>query len=48
MATADAKQLRAVSRKDFDDAMQVIRRSVARETLGAYEQWNNEYGSSGA
>lgn len=38
--------MRPVTLKDFEDALQKVRPSVSQNELGRYEDWNNQFGSS--
>ena len=39
-----ASELRDVTLKDLKESLGKVRRSVAGDTLKAYEEWNKEFG----
>lgn len=41
----DKGQLRPITYKDLQKALQTVRASVSPEGLKAYEEWNQMYGS---
>lgn len=40
----DLKEIRAINEKDFLNSLKRIRRSVAPQSIIAYEKWAKEYG----
>ncbi|KAJ3109847.1 hypothetical protein HDU97_000077 [Phlyctochytrium planicorne] len=48
LVSAAAEDLRPIILKDFDLAIGTIRPSVSKSSLKTYEEWNKEYGTTGA
>lgn len=40
----DPTALRAISEQDFVNSLKRIRRSVAMQSISAYEKWSRDYG----